>query len=69
MKRVAVIGAGRIGKVHFRNCLLNENVEIAWIVEANVDFAHQLLNRYSLRNSGIKVVHMNDIEQVWNDKR
>ena len=48
MKKVAIFGAGRIGKVHFQNCFLNERIEIAWLVEESQEYAEQLLNKYGM---------------------
>jgi myo-inositol 2-dehydrogenase / D-chiro-inositol 1-dehydrogenase len=49
--RVALFGAGRIGKVHAKNIADNSNVELAWICDPFVDGAQALVEQYGGRST------------------
>ena len=67
-KVAAIFGAGRIGKVHFHNCFLNERIEIRYVVEEIPEVANDLVRRYQLDNQ-VKVLSLKDVDEVYNDKR
>ena len=64
----ALFGAGRIGKLHFRNLLINERTSVKYIVEENRAAAVELLERYQLEDR-VMVLNTQEAGQVYDDKR
>ncbi len=64
----ALFGAGRIGKLHFRNLLINERTSVKYIVEENRAAAVELLERYQLEDR-VKVLSTNQAQEALKDDR
>ena len=65
-KVVAIFGIGRIGKVHFHNCFLNEHIVIKYVVESIYANAVALLKKYSVEDRVIAVC-LDDVTKVYED--
>ena len=65
-KVVAIFGAGRIGKVHFHNCFLNDRIVIKYIVESVLDSAVALLRKYRVEDQ-VKPLDFEDANKVYGD--
>ena len=65
--RFALIGTGRIGRVHFKNILLNERASVKYVIEENVEQAKEFLSRYQLEEQ-VKVLQADGIQEVYSDQ-
>ena len=63
----ALIGTGRIGRLHFKNLLLNERSSVKFIVEEDTKIAKQMLYRYKLEDQ-LTVLSADKINRVYEDK-
>lgn len=63
----ALVGSGRIGKVHFKHLLLNERCSVKYIVEEDHKSAKQMLSRYNLEDS-LTVLGTDSINRVYEDR-
>jgi len=64
---VALFGLGRAGMIHFMNLLRNERVALLYLVERDLDKAHQTATKYRLTET--KVVAADDSASVYADAR
>ena len=40
---IALIGIGRAGTIHFKNCLANRRVDIRYLVDYDIEKCHQFI--------------------------
>jgi len=67
MQGVALLGLGRIGKIHLKNLLANPRVSLLYVVEEFVDAARAELDVYGA--GSVQVVKTNQLDQVLADER
>jgi len=59
-------GLGRMGMIHIENILASFNVNLAYLVEANLEHAEKVKSNYCLDST--KIVHFNDFQKAVDDK-
>ena len=62
----ALIGAGRIGRLHFKNLLLNERSSVKYIVEEETKIAKEMLYRYQMEDK-LTLLSADKINRVYED--
>jgi len=67
MQGVALLGLGRIGKIHLKNLLANPRVSLLYVVEEFVDAARAELDVYGA--GSVQVVKTNQLDKVLADER
>nr|XP_039249190.1 inositol 2-dehydrogenase-like [Styela clava] len=64
---VALIGIGRIGKVHVSNILRLPRVQLLYIIDVNRTFAEEYINEYNLVST--TALHTDDVDTAYEDNR
>ena len=67
MLNFALMGAGRIGKMHADNISLNSKCKLSYIYDVNTEFANQIAQSTNAKvaKSPEEAIHNNDVDVVF----
>ena len=66
--KFALLGVGRIGKMHASNIALNPNCKIDYIFDINHNVSQEVANQFDCKSaqSAEEAITNSNIEQNWN---
>ena len=65
--RFALLGVGRIGKVHAKNIFLNPKSSLCFVYDINTKAAEEIANKYNakLANTALEAISNPDVDAVF----
>ena len=65
----ALIGIGRIGRVHLRHLVKNQRVQLLYIVDLNLDIVKPPMKEFGVNEDICKAETLDNLSQVLEDPR